>query len=160
MIDDNRAAHMLDVARERIQGEGGRLIVWAVLREDRYETIFGDGFYLHVHGITLNEADAKRLADLAERDGYIRWHIRPYEIGLKDGAPALLAPTKPEEEFKIGDILALLSEIPPGATASKLYTGADRPGSGPFVSLPASMHRHHHDQPATVANSARLNMKE
>jgi hypothetical protein len=144
MTDDNRAnaelktAHILEVARNRIQREGGRLIVWAVLQEDRYETICGDGFYLHVHGIALNEADAKRLAGLGERDGYVRWHMRPYERGLKDGAPAFLLPLRPEEEFKISDIVALLGEIAPGATASKLYTGTGSPGSGPFVSLPSA----------------------
>jgi len=142
MIDDNRlaaevsAAHMLEAARDRIEREGGRLTVWAILQEDDYETMLGDGFFLHVHGIALNEGDAIRLAVLAGRDGYVRWHIRPYEIGIENGAPALLAPTKPEEEFKIGDIVALLAEIAPGVTASKLYIGPERPGSGPFVSLP------------------------
>jgi hypothetical protein len=121
-------------ARERA---GGRLIVWTVLREDRYETIFGDGFYLHVRGLALNEGDGQSLAGLAEPDGYIRRHVRSYEVGLKDGAPALLVRRKPEEEFKVGEILALLGEIAPGATASKLYTGAGRLGSGPFVSLPS-----------------------
>jgi hypothetical protein len=139
VTDDNRASeelgsvHMLERVRDRIQREGGCLIVWAVLQEDHYETMFGDGFYPHVHGIALNEADAKRLAGSAERDEYIRWHIRAYEIGLKDGAPALLAPLKPEEEFKIGDIVALLGEIASGATALKLYTGMGRPGSGSLV---------------------------
>jgi len=143
MTDDNtagaepRSARRLEVARDRIQREGGRLIVWAVLQEDRYETMFGDGFYLHVRGIALNEADAKRLAGLVERDGDIGCHIRLYEIGLEDGTPAFLAPLKPEEEFKIGDIVALLGEIAPGATASKLYTGTGYPGSGRFVSLPS-----------------------
>jgi hypothetical protein len=135
MIDDNRTAQG---ACNRIRREGGRLIVWAVLQEDSYETLFGDGFYLHVRGIALNEVDARRLADLPERDGYIRWHIRAYELGVKDGAPAFLAPLKPEEEIKIGDIVALLGEIAPGATASKLYTGMGAVGSEPFVSLPSS----------------------
>ena len=133
----NGSDRILEIARDRIWRGLDRLIVWAVLREDRYETLFGDGFYLHVRGLALNEADAKRLTDSVERDANISWHIRTYEIGLKDDAPLLLASLKPEEEFKISDIVALLGEIAPGATASNLYTGTDRPGSGPFVSLPS-----------------------
>jgi hypothetical protein len=93
---------------------------------------------LHVRGITLDKGDATRLADLPERDGNMRWHIRAYEIGLEDGAPAFRAPLKHEEEIKIGDIVVLLGDIAPGTTASKLYTGTDSLGSGPFVSLPSS----------------------
>jgi hypothetical protein len=136
VMGELRSDHALEVARDRIRRDGGRLIVWAVLQEDCYETMFGDGFYLHVRGIALNEEDAKRLANLAEHDSFFRWHIRAYEIGLKDTAPAFLASLKPEEEFKIGDIVALLGEIPLGATASKLYTGTGRPGSGPYALPP------------------------
>jgi hypothetical protein len=136
MTDDKqRTAHMLEAARDRIRQVGDRLTVWAILQEDRYEMTLGNGFYLHVQGIALNEADAKRLADLAPRDGDYRWHIRDYEIGLEEGAPAFLAPLEVEEEFKIADIIALLTEIGPSATTSRLYTGWERAGSGPFVSL-------------------------
>jgi hypothetical protein len=137
MTDDKAIpAQILEEARDRIGRAGGRLTIWAVLREDCYETTFGDGFYLHMQGVALNEADAKRLADLAPRDGYYRWHIRAYEIALEDGAPILLAPQKVDEEFKIADIIALLAEIGPGAATSRLYTGWEGTGSGPFVSLP------------------------
>lgn len=134
--DELRSAAMVEGVRDRLERAGGRLDVRAILQEDGYETVLGDGFYLHVRGVALNEADAKRLADVAPRDGYYRWHIRVYEIGLRDGAPAFLAPLKVEEEFKIGDIIALLAEIAPGATASKLYTGWGHARSGQFVCLP------------------------
>ena len=50
--------------------------------------------------------------------------------------PVFTALWRPEEEFRIGDFVALLSEIPPGGTASKLLTGTGRRKDGPFVSLP------------------------
>lgn len=142
MIDDSPAdtepeqVRMAEAARKRIEHAGGRLTIWGVLQEDRYETTFGDGLYLHARGVALNEADARRLADLPDDRNY-RWHVRRYEIGIEDGEPTFLAPLKkPGEEFKIGDIIALLAEIAPGAAASKLYTGYQRAGSGPSISLP------------------------
>ena len=59
---------MVESVRQRIKDAGGVLTVWAVLHEDVYETQFGDGFYLHVHGLALNSADADRLAALGGGD--------------------------------------------------------------------------------------------
>jgi hypothetical protein len=49
---------MADAVRRRIQEAGGKLLVWAVLHEDRYETLYGDGFYIHVKALALNSNDA------------------------------------------------------------------------------------------------------
>jgi RNA polymerase sigma factor (sigma-70 family) len=57
---------MVESVRQRIKDAAGSLTVWAVLNEDVYETQFGDGFYLHAHGLALNSADAERLAALGE----------------------------------------------------------------------------------------------
>ena len=54
---------------------GGKLAVWAVLNEDTYETSFGDGLYLHVAGISLNERDAHALIALAGESQWVRWHV-------------------------------------------------------------------------------------
>ncbi len=59
---------MVESVRQRIKDAGGILTVWAVLNEDVYETQFGDGFYLHVHGLALNSEDAQRLAALGGGD--------------------------------------------------------------------------------------------
>jgi hypothetical protein len=61
-------AAMVEGVRQRIKGAGGILTVWAVLNEDVYETQFGDGFYLHAHGLALNGADAQKLAALGGGD--------------------------------------------------------------------------------------------
>jgi hypothetical protein len=45
---------MVEAVRQRIKGAGGILTVSAVLREDLYESKYGDGIYLYVHGIALN----------------------------------------------------------------------------------------------------------
>lgn len=126
---------MVDAVRKRIDTAGGSLTVWAVLHEDVYESKFGDGFYLHLHGAALNSADAQRLIDLAGDSEWVKWHVRSYRLGLDDGQPSFLALWRPEEEFTIGKLVAILSEIPPGGTASKLLTGAGHRKDGPFVSL-------------------------
>jgi hypothetical protein len=128
---------MVESVRQRIKDAGGILTVWAVLHEDVYETIYGDGTYLHAHGLALNDADAHRLAGLAGGDSeWERWHIRSYRIGLENDLPIFTEPWRDEEEFRIGDFVALLREIPPGGTASKLLTGTGHRKDGPLLSLP------------------------
>jgi len=123
--------------RQRIKDARGVLTVWAVLHEDVYESRYGDGFYLHVHGVALNSADAERLAALGGGDSeWEKRHVRSYRLGLKDNAPVFTALWRPEEEFRIGDFVALLCEIPPGGTASKLCTGTGLRKDGPLLSLP------------------------
>jgi len=127
---------MIEAVLKRIKDAGGILTVWAVLHEDVYETDFGDGFYLHVRGIALNSADAHRLADLAGGDSkFSKWHVRSYRLGLENDLPSFLALWRPEEEFTINQFVAILSEIPPGGTASKLLTGSGRRKDGPLLSI-------------------------
>ena len=128
---------MVESVCQRIKNAGGFFTVWAVLHEDVYESKFGDGFYLHVHGLALNSADAHRLAALGGGDSeLVKWHVRSYRLGLKDDLPVFTTPWRDEEEFRIGDFVAILCEIPPGGTASKLLTGTGLRKDGPFVSLP------------------------
>ena len=128
---------MVESVRQRIKDAGGSLTVWAVLNEDVYETQFGDGFYLHAHGLALNSADAHRLAALGGGDSeMVKWHVRSYRLGLENDQPVFTAPWHPEEEFRIGDFVVLLGEIPPGGTASKLLTGTGLRRDGPLLSLP------------------------
>lgn len=128
---------MADAVRQRIEVAGGTLTVWAVLHEDVYETRLGDGFYLHVRALALNGDDARQLAALAGESEWTKWHVKSYRLGLKDGLPAFLAARPESDEFRIGDFVAILAEIPQGATASKLHTGAGRRADGPFIALPA-----------------------
>lgn len=127
---------MVENVDQRIKDAGGVLTVWAVLREDVYETKLGDGFYLHVHGLALNSADAQRLAALGGGDSeWVKWHVRSYQLGLENDLPIFTALWRPEEEFRIGDFVAILCEIPPGGTASKLLTGTGHRKDGPLLSL-------------------------
>ena len=127
---------MVESVRQRIKDAGGSLTVWAVLNEDVYETQFGDGFYLHAHGLALDSADAQRLADLAGNSEWVKWHVRSYRLGLENDLPVFTAQWHPEEEFRIGDFVVLLCEIPPGGTASKLLTGTGHRKDGPLLALP------------------------
>jgi hypothetical protein len=127
---------MAEGVRWRIEDAGGMLTVWAVLHEDLYETSYGDGFYLHVRGIAFNSVDAQRLIDLAGNSEWSRWHIKGYRLGVENGLPAILRPWPKEEEFTIGDFVAILAEIPPGATASNLHVGSGWRKDGPLLALP------------------------
>ena len=128
---------MVESVRQRIKDAGGILTVWAVLNEDVYETSYGDGFYLHAHGLALNSADAERLAALGGGDKELeKWHVRSYRLGLENDLPVFTEPWRDEEEFRIGDFVVLLCEIPLGGTASKLLTGTGHRKDGPLLSLP------------------------
>lgn len=144
-VDDERNIMPMDAAItpatvetvcQRIKDARGTLTVWAVLREDVYETRLGDGFYLHVKAIALNGDDARRLAALAGDSEWVKWHVKSYRLGLKSDQPAFLAARPESDEFRIGDFVAIIAEIPPGRTASKLHTGTGRREDGPFISLP------------------------
>lgn len=136
--DNEITPAMADAVRQRIENAGGKLVVWAVLHEDVYETRLGDGFYLHVAGIVLNSKDAHALAELAGDSEWVKWHVKGYEFGLENGQPAFLREWPKEEEFTIGHFVEILAEIAPGQTASKLCTGTGRRKDGPFIELPAS----------------------
>jgi len=41
----------------------------------------------------------------------VKWHVRSYRLGLEKDLPVFTAPWHPEEEFRIGDFVALLCEI-------------------------------------------------
>jgi hypothetical protein len=127
---------MAEAVRQRIADAGGTLTVWAVLREDAYETRLGDGFYLHVKAIALNGDDARQLAVLARDSEWVKWHVKSYRLGLKGNLPAFLAARPESDEFRIGDFVAIIAEVPPGGIASKLHTGTGRREDGPFISLP------------------------
>lgn len=93
MDDPAGADKILDLKLD-LQRRGGHRAVWGVLREDGYETSFGDGYYAYLEAVFASEDDAKKFA--AENPQHmINWHIRKYEIGLINGEPALL--TKPTE---------------------------------------------------------------
>jgi hypothetical protein len=64
-----------------------------------------------------------------------RWHVRAYRVRLRDGAPALTAGWRDEEEFSINDFIEILAEIPADAAASLLLTGdgAKRRAPGPHM---------------------------
>jgi hypothetical protein len=122
---------MVEAARRCIAAAGGELEVWGVLREDLYESKFGDGRYLHLRGVALNPEDAQRLAALGDGGEMTHWSVRPYRLRLDHGLPRLTGAWRDEEEFSINDLVEILSEIPPGGTASNLMTGSGALGRRP-----------------------------
>jgi hypothetical protein len=52
-------------------------------------------------------------------------------LRLDHGLPRLTGAWRDEEEFSINDLVEILSEIPPGGTASNLMTGSGALGRRP-----------------------------
>lgn len=153
---------MAAAVRERIAGAGGNLTVWAVLHDDRYDSpVYSDeddpgDIVLSLRGIALNSMDAERLAALGPASEFSQWIVKRYQLGLVDGLPAIVNPVALEDitlneepdrllaiidslalmHFSMNELAAILCEIPPGGTASKLLTGSGRRSEGPLLSLP------------------------
>ena len=134
---------MADAVRQRIHDAGDTLPVWLVLHEDRYDSPSyseddGDADSgLSLCGVALNSVDAQRLADLGPKAEFSRWIVKSYRLGLVNDLPAIVNPGAAMDGFTINDLVAILSELAPGATTSKLFTGTGRRKDGPFAELPA-----------------------
>jgi len=132
---------MAESVRQRIKSAGGNLPIWAVLHEDRYDSPTyadddDDDGGLSLCGLALNSVDAERLAALGPKAEFSSWIVKGYRLGLVDDLPATTNPAASLDGFTINDVVSILSEIPPGGTASKLHTGTGHRKDGPFVSLP------------------------
>jgi hypothetical protein len=93
--------------------EKGPRIVWAVLSEDRYETLLGDGYYAYVEAAFEGEEDARRFASSQATDSWYRWHLRSYRLYLKRGSPAVSPePTEAEPTTPATLIAHLLASEP------------------------------------------------
>jgi hypothetical protein len=134
---------MAEAARQRIRDAGGALPIWAVLHEDRYDSPSytddeedGGESGLSLCAVALNSVDAERLAALGPKAEFSRWIVKGYRLGLVDDLPAIINPGAAMEGFTINELVAILSELAPGRTVSKLCTGTGRRKDGPFVVLP------------------------
>lgn len=133
MIRANSDAWAAAIAR--VDAAGGALAVWGVLYEDLYETRFGDGFYLSLRGVALNESDARKLVALAPAGELTRWHVRRYTLVRADASLRIDAPLAPEEEFSVNEFVVQLGEIAEGAKASRLLIGSGAEGRKPGPNL-------------------------
>ena len=135
---------MVETVRQRIREAGGNLAFWAVLHEDLYDSPAyaddddndGGDYGLSLRGVALNSVDADRLAALGPAHQFSKWIVKGYRLGLKDDLPAITNPFASLEGFTINDVVLILSEIPPGATASQLLTGSGCREDGPLLALP------------------------
>ena len=86
----------------------GPLTVWAVLREDTYETTFGDGYYAYVAFAYLSEDSAMHTAANTTEEG-MKWHVRRYDLAAdgSEGCTLQPAPTKAEPTTVTGIAAAL-----------------------------------------------------
>jgi hypothetical protein len=94
--------------KRKITEVGGVLTVWGVLREDTYETCFGDGYYAYLPAATLEEAEERHMAATIQ-EHMVKWHVRHYELGLADGVPVLLTEVRQFEPVDLATITAALA---------------------------------------------------
>lgn len=70
---------MSETVRRRIEDAGGNLTVWAVLRDDLYDSpVYSDeddvgDAAMSLCGAALNNPDAQRLATLGPASNFSRW---------------------------------------------------------------------------------------
>ena len=67
---------------ELYSAPGNERTVWAVLYEDVYETVFGDGYYAYFADAFFTREEAERFA--ATPSAY-RFHIRQIQLSLSEG---------------------------------------------------------------------------
>jgi hypothetical protein len=96
--------HALHALRERLKA--GPLTVWATVREDVYETTFGDGYYAYVERVFLKPSGAAAAVEAADEEPMTRWHIRRYDL-LADSDQIQLRPRPTEPEPTTVETLAL-----------------------------------------------------
>jgi hypothetical protein len=84
-----RRALRLDLERR-----GGQRTVLGVLREDTYETVFGDGYYAYLSAVFDTKDEAVAFA-ADNKEHSVTWHIRQYDLRLVDGEPVVIAPREP-----------------------------------------------------------------
>ena len=100
---ENDAQRALGALAEKLRG--GRVTVWATLREDTYETDFGDGYYAYVDQVFLKPTDAARAVEHAGEAGMIKWHIRRYDLSQRGGR-IVVAPSPTAQEPTTVEVLA------------------------------------------------------
>jgi hypothetical protein len=83
----------------------GPIAVWATLREDTYETRFGDGYYAYVDQVFLKPTDAARAIERAGEAGMIKRHIRRYDLSQRGGRIGI-APSPTAQEPTTVEVLA------------------------------------------------------
>jgi len=85
---------------------GKERIAWAVLFEDPYETVHGDGYYAYFADAFFTREEAERFA--ATPSAY-RFHIRPVQLSLRDGRLHTLCPEL--RQFEAIDTDGLISAL-------------------------------------------------
>jgi hypothetical protein len=73
------------------------MLVWAILKEDTYETKFGDGYYAYLDQVFLSEDTARHAAANANENS-VKWHVRAYNLFADGfgGCTIWPEPTEPE----------------------------------------------------------------
>lgn len=96
---------MSDTDTDRLAGVIGAFLnravqqpvtVWATLREDTYETLFGDGYYAYLDKVFDSPVAALGRSNEPGGD-WVKLHVRRYEISVSNGQP-VLAPEPSESE--------------------------------------------------------------
>lgn len=78
--------------------------VWATLREDTYETIFGDGYYAYLDKVF--DSPVAALGRSNEPSGnWVKRHVRRYEITAIAGRPTISPEPSESEPVTVKDVV-------------------------------------------------------
>ncbi len=77
-MNANSPSQELQALFERL--EDGPLTIWATLKEDGYETAFGDGYYAYVDQLFPTPAEAARAVEETGPEAMTKLHIRRYDL--------------------------------------------------------------------------------
>jgi hypothetical protein len=76
-FDAVQSAGHLETLRQRVIRQP--LTIWATLREDTYESFFGDGYYAYVERVFLRPTEAAASVESSE-ERMVRLHIRRFDL--------------------------------------------------------------------------------
>lgn len=103
-----------DLFAELSATPNGELTVWAVLFEDVYETVYGDGYYAYLADAFFTREEAEQFA--ATSSAY-RFHIRQVKLTHVNGQ--IHAETKDPQPFETIDPAALIASLTHDPTRRK-----------------------------------------
>ncbi|KQY95032.1 hypothetical protein [Brevundimonas sp. Root608] len=78
--------------------------VWATLREDTYETLFGDGYYAYLDKVFDSPIAALGRSN-EPRGDWVKLHVRRYEISVSSKQPVLSPEPSESEPVTVKDVV-------------------------------------------------------
>jgi hypothetical protein len=106
-IRKEKAVTLDELFSELNSAPDNKLLVWAVLFEDVYETVHGDGYFAYLADVFFTHEEAEEFA--ATPSSY-RFHIRQIQLSvLRDQLYAVRSSLNRFEDVDLDQLVAMLS---------------------------------------------------